>query len=52
MRRTGRNGEESLIILASPLECDYTEVLYRKRLTLETEFRALKSAEFNMEICH
>lgn len=51
-RRTGRNGEESLIILASPLECDYTEVLYRKRWTLETAFRALKSAGFNMEETH
>lgn len=51
-RRTGRNGEKSLIILASPLECDYTEVLYRKRWTLETAFRALKSAGFNMEETH
>jgi hypothetical protein len=51
-RRTGRNGEESLIILASPLECDYTEALYRKRWTLETAFRALKSAGFNMEETH
>ena len=48
-RRTGRNGKEALIILASPLECDYTEALYRKRWTLETAFRALKSAGFNME---
>ena len=51
-RRTGRNGEESLIILASPLECDYTEALYRKRWTLETAFRAMKSAGFNMEDTH
>lgn len=51
-RRTGRSGEESLIILASPLECDYTETLYRKRWTLETAFRALKSAGFNMEDTH
>lgn len=51
-RRTGRNGEESLIILASPLECDYTEALYRKRWTLESAFRALKSAGFNMEETH
>lgn len=51
-RRTGRDGEESLIILASPLECDYTEVLYRKRWTLETAFRGLKSAGFNMEGTH
>ena len=51
-RRIGRSGEESLIILASPLECDYTETLYRKRWTLETAFRALKSAGFNMEDTH
>lgn len=52
-RRSGRGGEESLIILASPLQCDYTETLYRKRLTLETAFRGrLKSAGFNMEETH
>lgn len=52
-RRSGRGGEESLIILASPLECDYTETLYRKRWTLETDFRGrLKSAGFNMEETH
>lgn len=51
-RRIGRNNEESLIILASPLECDYTEALYRKRWTLETAFRGLKSAGFNMEETH
>lgn len=48
----GRGGEESLIILASPLECDYTEALYRRRWTLETAFRGLKSAGFNMEETH
>lgn len=51
-RRIGRGGEESLIILASPVECDYTETLYRKRWTLETAFRGLKSAGFNMEDTH
>ena len=51
-RRPGRDGEESLIILASPLECDYTEALYRKRWTLETAFRGLKTAGFNMEDTH
>ena len=51
-RRTGRDGEESLIILASPLACDYTETLYRKRWTLETAFRGLKTAGFNMEDTH
>lgn len=51
-RRYGRNGEESLIILASPLECDYTEALYRKRWTIETAFRGLKTAGFNMEDTH
>lgn len=52
VRREGRNNEESLIILASPIECDYTETLYRKRWTLETAFRGLKSAGFNMEDTH
>lgn len=51
-RRMGRDGEESLIILASPLECDYTETLYRKRWSLETAFRGLKTAGFNMEDTH
>lgn len=51
-RRYGRDGEESLIILASPLECDYTEALYRKRWTIETAFRGLKTAGFNMEDTH
>ena len=51
-RRLGRGDEESLIILASPLECDYTETLYRKRWSLETAFRGLKSAGFNMEDTH
>lgn len=51
-RRIGRGGEDSLIILASPLECEYTAELYRKRWTLETAFRALKSAGFNMEDTH
>ncbi len=51
-RRTGRDRQESLIILASPIECDYTEALYRKRWTLETAFRGLKTAGFNMEDTH
>ena len=51
-RRTGRDGGESLIILASPLECDYTETLYKRRWSLETTFRGLKTAGFNMEDTH
>ena len=51
-RRMGRKGEESLIILASPVEYDCTEKLYRKRWTLETTFRGLKTAGFNMEDTH
>ena len=43
---------ESLIILASPVEYDCTEKLYRKRWTLETAFRGLKSSGFNMEDTH
>lgn len=51
-RRIGRGNEESLIILASPVEYDCTEKLYRKRWSLETAFRGLKSAGFNMEDTH
>ena len=51
-RRTGRDGGESLIILASPLECDYTGELYRRRWTLETAFRGLKTSGFNLEDTH
>ena len=31
-RCIGRGGEDSMIILASPLECDYTAGLYRKKM--------------------
>ena len=51
-RRAGRDWEESLIILASPLECGYTETVYGKRWTIETAFRGLKTAGFNMEDTH
>lgn len=51
-RRIGRKGEESLIILASPVDFDCTDRLYRRRWTLETAFRGLKSAGFNMEDTH
>lgn len=51
-RRIGRKGEESLIILASPIEYDCTERLYRKRWTLETAFRGLKTCGFNIEDTH
>ena len=51
-RRIGRGNEESLIILASPVGYDCTEKLYRKRWTLETAFRGLKTAGFNMEDTH
>lgn len=52
IRRIGRDGAESLIILACPVECDYTEQLYRRRWALETSFRGLKSAGFNLEDTH
>ena len=51
-RRIGRGKEESLIILASPVDYDCTENLYRKRWSLETAFRGLKTAGFNMEDTH
>lgn len=51
-RRIGRDCEESLIILASPVDYDCTEKLYRRRWALETAFRGLKTAGFNMEDSH
>lgn len=51
-RRIGRDCEESLIILASPVDYDCTEKLYRRRWALETAFRGLKTAGFNMEDTH
>ena len=51
-RRIGRGYEESLIILASPVDYDCTDKLYRKRWALETAFRGLKTAGFNMEETH
>ena len=40
------------IILSSPLDCDYTETLYRRRWTLETVYRGLKSTGFNIAETH
>lgn len=52
MRRADRNGDDSLIILATPVDSDFTEYIYRLRWQIEVSFRALKTAGFNMEDSH
>lgn len=32
--------------------CDYTETLYKKQWTIETAYRGLKTARFNMKDFH
>lgn len=51
-RRIDRNGDESLLILATPGDSDFTEYIYRLRWQIEVSFRALKTAGFNMEDTH
>lgn len=50
VRRTGRDGD-TLLILA-PVESSFTDKMYRLRWQIETAFRAMKSAGFNMEETH
>lgn len=45
-------GEEELLILATPVDSDFTDKIYRLRWQIEVTFRAFKSAGFNMEITH
>lgn len=52
VRRTSRGGEGSLLILATPAESDFTDVIYRLRWQIETAFRAMKTSGFNMEDTH
>lgn len=52
-RRKGRSkGEEELLILATPVESDFTDKIYRLRWQIEVTFRALKSIGFNIEDSH
>lgn len=51
VRRQGRDGD-TLLILATPVESSFTDTVYRMRWQIETAFRAMKSAGFNMEETH
>lgn len=51
VRRHVRDGE-SLLILATPVGSSFTDKMYRLRWQIETAFRAMKSAGFNMEETH
>lgn len=44
--------EDTLIILATPPESTFTDKMYRLRWQIETAFRAMKTAGFNMEQTH
>lgn len=52
VRRTVRDGEESLLILATPVDSDFTDKIYRLRWQIEVSFRAMKTAGFNIEETH
>ena len=51
VRRNVRD-DESLLILATPVGSSFTDKIYRLRWQIETTFRAMKSAGFNMEDTH
>lgn len=51
VRRIGRDGD-TLLILATPVGSSFTDKMYRLRWQIETAFRAMKSAGFNMEETH
>ena len=51
VRRIGRDGD-TLLILATPVGSSFTDKIYRLRWQIETAFRAMKSAGFNMEETH
>lgn len=44
--------DDALIILATPTESTFTGKMYRLRWQIETAFRAMKTAGFNMEQTH
>lgn len=43
---------DDLLILATPEKSDFTDSIYRLRWQIETAFRAMKTAGFNMEQTH
>lgn len=51
MRRK-EHGEDSLLILATPEKSSFTDKIYRLRWQIETAFRAMKTAGFNIERSH
>lgn len=50
--RRKKPDEDTLIILATPPESTFTDKVYRLRWQIETAFRAMKTAGFNMEQTH
>lgn len=50
--RRNKPDEDALIILATPPESTFTDKVYRLRWQIETAFRAMKTAGFNMEQTH
>lgn len=52
VRRQTHDGEESLLILATPAESGFTDKIYRLRWQIQTSFRAMKTVGFNMELTH
>lgn len=52
VRRAIREDEDSLLILATPVDSDFTDKIYRLRWQIEVSFKAMKSAGFNMEETH
>lgn len=51
LRRKEPDGD-TLIILATPPESTFTDKMYRLRWQIETAFRAMKTAGFNLEQTH
>ncbi len=50
--RRDESDNGGLIILATPRESSFTDKIYRLRWQIETAFRAMKTAGFNMEDSH
>lgn len=51
VRRKTADGD-NLLILATPVDSEFTDKIYWLRWLIETTFRAMKSAGFNMEKTH
>lgn len=52
VRRKADDDGDSLLILATPVGSTFTDRIYRLRWQIETAFRAMKTAGFNMERTH